>query len=172
MCKAIPPLNHTVSGVSGEPLSPSAGMNFLLPCYLVDFDISNNPIDGILKLVSEITGEKREMDAHFPTVDKNPIGEIGPISRSFSVAPFIQKQSDWMLAALPLWNEHQVGEEVDINNFIQHDRFVLGYVVPGSFIDDLSKPFIKFHEDDILLLILEGDIVLLVDLMVALDGLF
>ena len=77
-----------------------------------------------------------------------------------------------MLTALPLRNEHQVGEEVDINNFIQHDRFVLGYVVPGSFIDDLSKPFIKFHEDDILLLILEGDIVLLVDLMVAFDGLF
>lgn len=147
-------------------------MDLLLPCYLVDFDIGDDPIDGILKLVSEITGEKREMDAHFPTVDKNPIGEIGPISRSFSVAPFIQKQSDWMLAALPLWNEHQVGEEVDINNFIQHDRFVLGYVVPGSFIDDLSKPFIKFHEDYILLFVLEGNIVLLVDLVIALNSLF
>ena len=74
-----------------------------------------------------------------------------------------------MLTALPLRNEHQVGEEVDINNFIQHDRFVLGYVVPGSFINDFSKPFIKFHENYILLLILEGDIVLLVDLVIALN---
>ena len=172
MGETVPPLNHAVSGVSGEPLGPSAWMDLLLPCYLVDFDISDDPIDGILKLVSEVAGEKREMDAHFPTVDKNSIGEICPIGGSFSVAPFIQKQSDSVLAAFPLRNEHQIGEKVDIHYFIQHNRFVLRYVVPGSFVDNFSKSFVQLHQDDIFLLVLEGNVVLLVDLVVAFDGLF
>ena len=172
MRKAVPPLNHAISSVSGEALGPSAGLDLLLPCNLVDFDISDDSIDGILKLISEVIGEKREMDAHFTTVDENSIGEISPIGWPFSVAPLIQKQSDRMLTALPLRNKHQVGEEIYIHNFIQHDRFVLGNVVPSSFIDDLSEPFVKFHQDDILLLVLKGYIVLLVDLVIALDGLF
>ena len=172
MRKAVPPLNHAISSVSGEALGPSAGLDLLLPCNLVYFDIGDDPIDGILKLVSEVVREKREMDAHFAAVDKNSIGEIGPIGWPFSVTPFIQKQSDGMLTTIPLGNKHQVGEEIYIHHFIQHDRFVLGYVVSSSFINNLSKPFVKFHQDDILLLVLEGDIVLLVDFVVALDGLF
>ena len=54
MGETIPPFNYAVSGVSGEPLGPSARMDFLLPCYLIDLDVSDDPIDGILKLVSEV----------------------------------------------------------------------------------------------------------------------
>ena len=112
------------------------------------------------------------MDAHFPPVNKDPVGEIGPIGRSFSVAPFIQKQSDSVLTAFPLRNEHQIGEKVDIHYFIQHNRFVLGYIVPRSFVDNFPESFVQLHQYDIFLLVLEGNIVLLVDLVVAFDGLF
>ena len=116
-------------------------------------------------------GRKGHVNAITLAVEKQSIFEETDIAGYFHMAVFVEVDSYQLLVSqLFVDQDGQIRKEVHDHRRIQADSIVLGNVVPGLRLDDITELEIQTDHGLTLLLVLDRQVVLLVDLVVAVNS--
>ena len=122
-------------------------------------------------LISLSFGCKCHMHAIVLAVEIQPIFEETDIACYLYMAVFVEIDSDqFLVSQLFVDQDGQIGKQVHDHGRVKADSIVLGDVVPGFRLYDVAKFEIQTHHGLTLLLVLNRQVVLLVDLVVAING--
>jgi hypothetical protein len=162
-----------VAELPGEGLPDRQSLiNSGLPFCLLLAYLCNQLADGVVHLVALCLGGEGEVDAVMPAVEVEPVFEEEAVSGGLDVAVLVELDADELLVGqLAVDQDGQVREEVDHHRGLETDGVVLGDVVPGLGLDDVSELEVQIHHRLVLLLVLHRQVVLLVDLVVQVDRL-
>jgi hypothetical protein len=73
-----------------------------------------------MELVSLGCFEERKVEAVFPSIDIDPVGEAVAVCGPLGVTPSIEVESDRQLVRAEGDEEH-VAEEIEVDNHVDHD---------------------------------------------------